>query len=118
MLTSFGLWQYTPQVGDSVVCQITNRNPETYLVTLLTSYHPCTLPVLSFEGATKRSKPDLKVGTLLYARVLHADRHSEPELTCVDPQTGKSDGLGPLRVSERDEGLSTIFKTSLGLATR
>ena len=106
-----------PQPGDSVVCQITNRNPETYVCTLLTSYHLCALPVLSFEGATKRSKPNLKVGTLIYAKVVQSDRHSEPELTCVDPRTGKSEGLGELRVGEREEGICTIFNVSIGLAT-
>ncbi|KDN51376.1 hypothetical protein K437DRAFT_233119 [Tilletiaria anomala UBC 951] len=109
--------RYTPQVGDSVVCQITNRNPETYICTLLTSYHHCTLPALSFEGATKRSKPNLKIGTLIYAKIIQADRHSEPELTCVDPQTGKADGLGELKVNERDEGICRIYNISLALAS-
>jgi exosome complex component RRP40 len=72
--------------------------------------------VLSFEGATKRSKPNLKVGALVYARVVQADRHSEPELSCVDLQTGKGEGLGELKVGGREEGLCTIFKVSIPLA--
>jgi len=55
-----------------------------------------TLPSLAFEKATKKTKPNLNQGALVYARVSLANKHMEPELECVSQSTGKSDGLGPL----------------------
>lgn len=111
--------RYTPSPGDSVIAQITNRGAESYTLSLLTSAHPATLPALSFEGATKRHKPNLRIGSLVYARVVSADRFTEPELTCVNPITGKSDGFGDLKTTdERGErnGVAMLFSVSVGLA--
>lgn len=107
-----------PAPGDPVIAQITNRGSESYTCTLFSS-HSATLPALSFEGATKRHKPNLRIGSLVYARILTADRFTEPELTCVNPVTGKSDGFGDLKTTdERGEknGTAMMFKISLGLA--
>jgi exosome complex component RRP40 len=54
------------------------------------------LPSLAFEKATKKTKPNLNQGALVYARVSLANKHMDPELECVSQSTGKSDGLGPL----------------------
>ncbi|KAJ9476302.1 Exosome complex component RRP40 [Pseudozyma hubeiensis] len=110
--------RYIPSPSDSVIAQITSRNPESYTATLF-SAHTATLPALSFEGATKRHKPNLKIGTLVYARVVSADRFTEPELTCVNPVTGKSDGFGELKVTdERGErvGFAGLIRCSIGLS--
>jgi exosome complex component RRP40 len=40
-----------------------------------------------------------------------ANRDTTPELTCVDPSTGKSDGLGPLKGG-------MVFPIRLGMARR
>ena len=55
-----------------------------------------TLPFLSFEGATRRNRPNLKPGQLVYARICVANKDMEPELTCVNPATNKADGYGEL----------------------
>ncbi|SJX62351.1 related to RRP40-protein involved in ribosomal RNA processing, component of the exosome complex [Sporisorium reilianum f. sp. reilianum] len=110
--------RYVPAPGDSVIGQITNRGAESYTVTLF-SAHAATLPALSFEGATKRHKPNLRIGSLVYARIVGADRFAEPELTCVNPVTGKSDGFGDLKTTdERGErvGHAMLFVVSVGLA--
>ena len=53
---------------------------------------PAVLSVLAFNGATKRNKPSLAVGVLVFARVSTVDRHLEPELTCqVSGATSASD---------------------------
>jgi len=61
------------------------------------SAHPASLDGLAFEGATKRNKPNLKVGCLVYARVSLAHKDMEPELECFDAQTRKSEGFGELK---------------------
>ncbi|KAK0542655.1 exosome non-catalytic core subunit rrp40, partial [Tilletia horrida] len=108
---------YIPAPSDTVIGQITARGPDFYTVSLLSS-HTAALPVLAFEGATKRHRPNLRVGSLVYARVVSAERHTDPELSCVNPVNGKSDGLGELKVAEREVGCAMVFKISLGLASR
>jgi exosome complex component RRP40 len=70
-----------------------------------------TLPQLSFEAATKKTRPQLTQGSLVYARVTLANKHMDPELECVSSTTGKSDGLGPLIGG-------MLFDVSLGMARR
>lgn len=69
----------------------------------LSSAHSATLPALAFEGATKRNRPNLNIGTLVYAKVLPNanSRDAEPELTCVDLRTGKAEGFGELKATEK-----------------
>lgn len=52
-----------------------------------------SLSMLAFEGATKRNKPNLNEGDLVYAKVVSASKHVETELVCVN-SNGKRDGLG------------------------
>ncbi|UZJ51988.1 hypothetical protein CBS101457_001308 [Exobasidium rhododendri] len=113
--------RYIPALHDQIICQITNRGTESYQVTLFNSYTSATLSGFAFEGATKRNKPNLKVGTLLYAQVLSASRHLEVELTCVDQNTGKSNGYGELKIEEEQEGktvgnIAMLWSVSCGLA--
>jgi exosome complex component RRP40 len=49
---------------------------------------PAVLPALAFEGATRRNRPNLNVGDLVYARVVSAPRDADPEIVCMD-QTGR-----------------------------
>ncbi|SPO26075.1 related to RRP40 - protein involved in ribosomal RNA processing, component of the exosome complex [Ustilago trichophora] len=110
--------RYIPSPSDPVIAQITNRGAESYTVTLFSS-HSATLPALSFEGATKRHKPNLRIGSLVYAKIVTADRFTEPELTCVNPVTGKCDGFGDLKTTdERGEknGTAMVVRVSIGLA--
>ncbi|KAJ4511289.1 exosome non-catalytic core subunit rrp40 [Exophiala dermatitidis] len=71
------------------------------------------LPQLAFEGATKKTRPQLKANDLVYAKVVSAQKNMDIELSCVNPSTGKSepDGLGPL-----SGGM--VFDVSPGLAER
>jgi exosome complex component RRP40 len=70
-----------------------------------------TLPQLSFEAATKKTRPQLTQGSLVYARLTLANKHMDPELECVSSTTGKSDGLGPLVGG-------MLFDISLSMARR
>lgn len=78
----------------------------------ITDFTPnASLPQLSFEGATKKTRPQLQSGALVYARVSLANKHMDPELECVSSSTGKADGLGPLTGG-------MLFTVSLGMARR
>lgn len=107
--------QYVPSPGDAIIGQITAKNAEFYTLSLSSSAHSATLPVLAFEGATKRHRPNLKIGALVYGLVTSAESWMEPEVTCVDPSTGKGNGMGEL---EGKEGTCGVVEISLGFAKR
>ncbi|EIW81019.1 exosome complex exonuclease RRP40 [Coniophora puteana RWD-64-598 SS2] len=88
--------RYVPAAQESVIGVVTARGGEAFRVDIGSAHH-ANLDGLAFEGATKRNRPNLKVGTLVYARVSLAHKDMEPELECFDAQTHKSDGFGELK---------------------
>ncbi|KAK3365185.1 hypothetical protein B0T24DRAFT_652299 [Lasiosphaeria ovina] len=103
--------RYVPAQNDLVIGQVQRSAAELYLVNLAAHTASATLPQLAFEGATKKTRPQLAQGALVYARVVLANRHMDAELECVSAATGKAEGLGPLT-----GGMA--FDVSLGLARR
>uniref|UniRef100_A0A6N2MS69 Uncharacterized protein n=1 Tax=Salix viminalis TaxID=40686 RepID=A0A6N2MS69_SALVM len=55
------------------------------------------LPVLAFEGGTRRNIPKFEAGTLLYVRVVKANPGMNPELSCTD--VGKQQNLVPSKMA-------------------
>ncbi|KAJ5735138.1 uncharacterized protein N7483_000263 [Penicillium malachiteum] len=104
-----------PTVNDLVLAQVHHSSAD-YFHCVLTPHTPhAFLPQLSFEGASKKTRPNLKQGDLVYARVLSTGvgASAEVELTCVNPATGKAEpgGLGPVSGG-------TVFDVSTGMAAR
>eukprot|EP00850_Spirogloea_muscicola_P007352 SM000037S13487 [mRNA] locus=s37:134276:136835:- [translate_table: standard] len=99
--------RYTAAVEDVVIGIIVDRHVENFAVDIRGT-SKATLPVLAFEGATRRNKPNLKVGAAVYARVVKTHPDMEPELACTDAG-GKGAGFGPLVGGY-------LFDTSTGLA--
>lgn len=103
--------RYQPSTGDLIIATVHTSGGENFNCAI-TPYTPlATLPHLSFEGVSRKTRPILPPNSLVYARVLSASREVAPELTCVDPSTGKSEGLGPLKGG-------MVFPVSLGMARR
>nr|CAB3477838.1 unnamed protein product [Digitaria exilis] len=89
------------------------------------------LPVLAFEGGTRRNIPKfecsfcllylhpatgilLQIGTLIYARVVKANSIMNPELSCMDV-TGKAAEFGELKggyVFDSSTGMSRMLLSS------
>ncbi|KAM0233602.1 hypothetical protein ACHAP5_010333 [Fusarium lateritium] len=103
--------RYTPRVGELVIGTVQRSAADFFYVTLSDYTAPALLPQLSFEGATKKTRPQLAAGALVYARITLANRHMDPEIECVSSSTGKSDGLGPLTGG-------MLYNVSLGMARR
>lgn len=87
--------RYIPTKGDSIIGIVTIKSGDNYRVDIGSS-EPASLSYLAFEGATKRNRPDVKIGDLVYARIVVANKDIEPELVCID-SVGRSSGLGIIR---------------------
>ncbi|KAF1952638.1 hypothetical protein CC80DRAFT_518636 [Byssothecium circinans] len=103
--------RYLPTVGDLVIATVQSSAGENFNCSITPNTPHASLPHLAFEGATRKTRPVLVPNSLVYARVVSAGKQLPPELTCVDPSTGNSEGLGPLKGG-------TIFKVSFGMARR
>eukprot|EP00271_Cylindrocystis_brebissonii_P002226 TRINITY_DN12662_c0_g1_i2.p1 TRINITY_DN12662_c0_g1~~TRINITY_DN12662_c0_g1_i2.p1 ORF type:complete len:245 (+),score=68.90 TRINITY_DN12662_c0_g1_i2:493-1227(+) len=99
--------RYLPAVDDVVVGTVTSRYGESFDVDVGGPVE-AVLPVLSFEGATRRNRPNLQVGAAVYARVVAQELDRPPELSCMDA-AGKASGFGALTAGY-------IFSCSSGLA--
>lgn len=86
--------RYVPKKADLVVGIITKKSGDTLRVDL-GSAESASLSMLAFEGATKKIKPDVNIGDIVYAKVLNAHKEMEPELVCID-QYYKAGRLGVL----------------------
>ncbi|KAK4168663.1 exosome complex exonuclease [Cladorrhinum sp. PSN259] len=111
MWVEYNSSRYTPTPSDLIIGTIHRSGPDFYYASLSPYTTHATLPHLSFEGATKKTRPQLQPGSLVYARVTLANKHMDPELECVSTSTGKADGLGPLIGG-------MVFDVSLGFARR
>jgi len=103
--------QYIPQTGDLIIATVHHTSADYYHCIITPYTAPAGLPVLSFESATRKTRPHLANGALVYARISSASKHSDPELECVHPSRGKADGLGPLKGG-------MVFDVSVGFARR
>jgi exosome complex component RRP40 len=110
--------RFEPAAGDTVVGVVQDKLAEHYRVRL----HGTAiahLPLLAFDGATKRNKPDLAPGALVFARVAACSKHMAPELTCAAPP-----GAGPKKDWVTGQGVfgelhgGRLVHASLGLARR
>jgi len=110
-IESLNSGRYMPSVGDLVIGTIHHSSTDTYHVALTPHTSFALLGQLSFESATKKTRPQLNSGNIVYARVAKTDKWADVELECVSAATGKSDGLGPLKGG-------MLFHVSLGLARR
>ncbi|KAJ4373862.1 exosome non-catalytic core subunit rrp40 [Neocucurbitaria cava] len=110
-LVEFNSGRYLPFAGDLVIATVNGSAGENFSCLLTANTPFATLPHLAFEGATKKTRPQLPPNSLVYCRITSAGRDLPPELTCVDPSTGKGEGLGLLKGG-------MLFNVSLGMARR
>lgn len=102
--------RYVPAKGESVIGIVTAKSGDVFKVDVGSS-EQASLSYLSFEGATKRNRPNVQVGDLVFAQFLVANKDMEPELVCIDG-SGRSNGMGVFGSG----GL--MVKVSLGLVRR
>jgi exosome complex component RRP40 len=90
--------RYQPSIGDLIVAQIHHSGAGDVFYCSVTPHTPhVILGQLSFEGASKKTRPKLESGDLVYARVRSCGRDDECEIECFNSNTGKAEGMGPLK---------------------
>lgn len=89
--------RYTPEVGDFVLGTVGGQMGDYFKVTLNEYSPPCLLNMFAFPNASKKNRPKLDQHDLVYACVDSVNRSVDPELSCVDPVTGKDGGFGVLK---------------------
>ncbi|XP_077588678.1 exosome complex component RRP40 [Stigmatopora nigra] len=102
--------RYVAAKGETVIGIVTSRTGDLFKVDVGAS-ELASLSYLAFEGATKRNRPNVQVGDLLFAQLLVANKDMEAELVCVD-SAGRANGMGVFGAG----GL--LFRVSLGLVRR
>ena len=99
--------KYVPSLEDLVVGVIVGKAGESFMVDLGSAGYG-KLSFMAFEGATKKNRPKLVNGSIVYARVISASKDMDPELECMSLRK-RADGFGELTGGY-------VFKCSLHLA--
>ncbi|KAK4263524.1 hypothetical protein QN277_028920 [Acacia crassicarpa] len=107
--------RYVPHVGDSVLGIVVDVRSDNFLVDIK-GPSIAYLPVLAFEGGTRRNIPKFEVGTLLYVRVVKANPGINPELSCTDA-SGKAAEYGVLKDGYMFECTTGLSRTLLSSPT-
>ncbi|XP_038719183.1 putative exosome complex component rrp40 isoform X2 [Tripterygium wilfordii] len=105
--------RYVPCVEDRVLGIVVDCKADNFLVDIK-GPSLAFLPVLAFEGGTRRNIPKFEVGALLYVRVVKANPSMNPELSCTDA-SGKAAEFGLLKdgyMFESSTGLSRMLLSS------
>ncbi|XP_047440865.1 exosome complex component RRP40 [Mugil cephalus] len=102
--------RYVPAKGETVIGIVTTKSGDVFKVDVGGS-EQASLSYLAFEGATKRNRPNVQVGDLVFAQFVVANKDMEPELVCMDG-SGRANGMGVFG------GGGLLFTVSLGLVRR
>ncbi|XP_074598319.1 exosome complex component Rrp40 [Brevipalpus obovatus] len=86
--------RYVAVRGERVIGIVVGKGSLTVNVDIGTN-ETASLSLLAFESATKRNRPNVQLGDIIFARILSASKDVRTELTCVTSRL-KKDGLGVL----------------------
>lgn len=102
--------RYIPYTEDRVIGIIIRRTAFYYHVDI-GGPRIGLLGILEFEGATKRNRPELNIGDIIFCRVLISNRDMQPILTCKSPTFNKSWVSGEALFMQLKNGF--MFQSSL-----
>lgn len=113
--------QYLPRPNDTVIATVHHSSSEAFHCSIGAHTALATLPHLAFDGATKKTRPQLASGSLVYAHIEQASKDVDPELSCLNThgagammgrhEDGGGGGLGELKGG-------MVFAVSGGFARR
>lgn len=70
---------YIPKASDRVLGIVIARVGDYFRIDIGAADF-ALLNFMSFEGATKRNRPNIKVGDLIYGQIILSSKHIEPEV--------------------------------------
>ena len=94
---------YNPKVGDMVIGIITQKTFEYFRLNISTNKE-ATLNSIDFEGATRKTRPNLNVGDVVFALVEKENKYSNVTLTCKSSTNKKGWMTGESKFGELKEG--------------
>lgn len=94
---------YFPLVGDTVIGIITQKTFEYYKVDIGSSKEAVLLST-SFEGATKKTKPNLNIGDIVFTRIESDNKYSNPSVSCKSAENSKGWATGESMFGELKGG--------------
>ena len=94
---------YSPKVGDMVIGIITQKNYEFFKLNISTN-KDATLNSIDFEGATRKTRPNLSVGDIVFALVEKENKYSNVTLTCKSVKNKKGWMTGESEFGELKDG--------------
>jgi exosome complex component RRP40 len=94
---------YSPKVDDFIIGIITQKSSEFYRVDIGT-YTYAVLNAIDFSGATRKSKPNLNLGDIVYAKVSKLNKHDTPTISCTSDIHTKDWASGEAYFGELKEG--------------
>lgn len=101
--------RYRPKRGDPVVATVTKVLPMSYMVSI-GGAHAAVLDGLAFDGASKSSRPRLRVGDHVYCHVAVADADADVVVSCC--------AFGNMEAKEWTTGESTFGVLQRGCVVR
>jgi len=102
--------KYIPKKDDRVIGIITKRQGEAYNLNIGADKES-VLGILEFDGASKRSKPSLEVGDIVYCRVVSINKYLPYKLSCKCPSNKKDWASGDATYSQLKDGLEIDVST-------
>lgn len=114
--------RYVPVKGEYVLGIVVAKAGDAFRVDIGAAEY-ASLSYLAFEGATKKNRPLVNLGDVVYARLIVASRDMEAELVCVDSY-GKRAGMGvigssdPSTASTNTSDNSLLFTVPLNLVRK
>ena len=105
---------YSAKEGDIVIGIISQKTYEMYRVNILANKE-ASLNSIDFEGATRKTKPNLNVGDVVFARVEKENKYSNVTLTCKSLTNSKGWSTGESTYGELKGGKLYEFNRYLCL---
>ena len=87
---------YIPEVNQFVIAIIKNKTSDNFIVDINAPLDGM-LGALEFDGVTKRNKPNLNPGDIVYARVSEYSKYIGAKLSCLNPGYSAKGALGELK---------------------
>lgn len=105
--------RYQASVDDLIIGIVQEKHSDDYRLDI-NGMDTAVLGQLAFEGASKKNKPNLVIGSAVFCRVVHATKHTEPQVSCVEPGSARSWTGGETLYGELKHG--NVVHVSLALA--